>query len=422
MKSTVIVLLFLWGGFVFSQTQTEISLQQCLLSTEQNYPLSDQKILLVAANELKLEIIQLGFLPQFMLNGQVSYQSDVTSLPITLPNVSIPQTSKDWYKLNVDISQLIYDGGALKQQQELERSQVNIDVKSIEIELYKVKEMVQSAYFNYLLLQENKRTILLLQDELNEKLKSIESAVRNGIMQASNRDNLKAELIKIAQNLFELELGLESAIKSLNVLTGMQITKDQIFAVPETQHEISIQNNRPELEFFDLQKSKIEVLKEMTSLKRKPKIMGFGQAGYGRPGLNMLSNDFEPYYMIGARLNWNIFDWKKTKKEIRTFEIQAQIIDKNKESFNTNLEILLDKKKIEINRLKSLIESDGQIVDLKKNVAMAASSQFENGLITATEYLLEKNAETKAVMNLHLHKVQLKYAQVDYEYTLGNLN
>jgi outer membrane protein TolC len=422
MKNSILVLILLWAGLVFGQSNAKISLQQCLLSTEQNYPLSDQKKLLVAANELKLEIIQSGFLPQFMLNAQVSYQSEVTNLPITLPNVTIPQTSKDWYKLNVDISQLIYDGGVLKQQQQLEKSQMDIDVKSLEIELYKVKEMVQSAYFNYLLLQENKKTILLLQNELNEKLKSIESAVKNGVMQASNRDNLKAELIKIAQNIFELELGLESAITGLNVLTGMQITKDQIFAVPETQNEISIQNNRPELQYFDLQKSKIELLKEMTSLKRKPKIMCFGQAGYGRPGLNMLSNDFEPYYMVGARLNWNIFDWKKTKKEIRSFDIQSQIIDKNKEAFNTNLEVLLNKKQMEIHRLKSLIESDGQIVSLKKNVAKAASSQFENGLITATEYLLEKNAETKAVMNLHLHKVQLQYAQIDYEYTIGNLN
>ncbi len=422
MKKLLVVLMLCYGGFVFGQMQSEISLKLCLDCSEQNYPLAKQTKLLQAVNELKQEIIETAFLPQFMLNAQVSYQSEVTNLPIQLPNINIPQTSKDWYKLNVDISQLIYDGGALKQQQKLEKSQMDIEVKSIEIELYKVKEMVQSAYFNYLLLQENKQSILLLQNELNEKLKSIESAVKNGVMQSSSRDNLKAELIKIKQHIYELDLGLESTIKSLNVLTGMQITRDQNFILPQTQDELTIKNNRPEMKYFDLQKSKIELMKEMTDLRRKPKIMGFGQAGYGRPGLNMLSNDFEPYFMIGARLNWNIFDWKKTKKEIRSFEIQSQIIENNKKSFNTNLEVLLNKKQTEIQRLKNLIKSDKEIVDLKKNVAKAASSQFENGIITATEYLLEKNAETKAVLNLHLHKVQLRYAQINYEYTIGNLN
>ena len=138
----------MWPVLIIAQSVSEISVEQCLKETTQNYPLSDKKELLTAVSNLRQEDIQSGFLPQVNLNGQISYQSDVTFLPISLPNVSIPQTSKDWYKLSVDVSQLMYDGGLLKKQKELEKSNTNIELQSLGLELYKVKEMVQTTFFN----------------------------------------------------------------------------------------------------------------------------------------------------------------------------------------------------------------------------------------------------------------------------------
>ena len=422
MKKAIIIFFFIWPVFLFSQNENRISLEQCMKSTSDNYPLSDQKELLRAAGNLKQQLIQSGFLPQINLNGQVSYQSDVTYMPISIPNMNIPKTNKDWYKLNVDISQLIYDGGALKKQQELNVSNTSIELQSIEIELYKVKEMVQTAFFNIILLNENKNTILILQQELSEKLKNIESGVRNGAVQPSSRDNLKAELIKIEQHIDELELSITSAISSLNILTGLQLTKNFSFIIQEPVITMSSENNRPEMALFDMQISQINLLKNITALKRKPMIFGFGQAGYGRPALNMLSNNFEPYFIVGAKFSWKVFDWGNTKKERKSFDIQSQIINKNKEAFDTQLKVLLTKKQSEIKRLESLIIKDNLIVSLKANVARASSSQFENGQITATEYLLEKNEETKAKLNLQLHQIQLRHAQIDYEFSLGNIN
>ncbi|MBU1014222.1 MAG: TolC family protein [Bacteroidetes bacterium] len=421
-KKIMIWFIVIWPGFLLSQNTPSVNLNQCLTNASVNYPLANQKQLLIAANNLKLQNIKTGFLPQFMLNGQVSYQSDVTSLPISIPGMNIPETSKDWYKLNVDISQLIYDGGALNKQKEFEQANTDIEVQNIEIALYKVKELVQTAYFNIILLNENKKAILLLQNELGEKLNTIISAVENGVMLASNRDNLMAELLKIEQNIFELDLGIESSIKNLNILTGLQLTVNDEFIIPETKIVSDEDKIRPELALFDLQISKISLLKEMTSLRRKPMVLGFGQAGFGRPALNMLSNDFEPYFVVGAKLSWKILDWGKTKNELKTLDIQSQMVNSNKEVFDTNLELLLIKKQSEIQRLESLILKDNQIVNLKRNVARASSSQFDNGLITSTEYLLEKNAETKAIMSLQLHQVQLSYAKIDYEYTMGKLN
>ncbi len=422
MKKLIIIFILLSSVLLPAQQISEISLEQCLKATSQSFPLADQKTLISATNDLNQQVIQSGFLPQIVLNGQVSYQSDVTYLPISLPNVSIPQTSKDWYKLNLDISQFIYDGGALKSRKELALSDANIEIQSVEIELYKIKEIVQSAFFNIILLNENKKTILLLQSELEEKLKNIESGVRNGLILPMNSDNLMAELLKIEQNIYELELGIASSISNLNILTGLQLSPENSFMLPSHSTPLNTQNKRPELGLFDLQISKVNLLKDMTAIKRRPIVMGFGQLGYGRPALNMLSNDFEPYFVVGAKLSWKVFDWGNNKKEQKSLGLKSQIIANNKEAFNTQLAVLLTKKMTEIKRLKNFLIKDEEIVSLKEKVAKAASSQFENGQITATDYLLEKNAETKAILNYQLHQVQLRHAEIDYEYTLGNLN
>jgi outer membrane protein TolC len=208
----------------------------------------------------------------------------------------------------------------------------------------------------------------------------------------------------------------------LNILTGLQLSPDNIFIIPSQSTPLNTQNKRPELGLFDLQISKVNLLKDMMAIKRKPMVMGFGQAGYGRPALNMLSNDFEPYFAVGAKLSWKVFDWGNNKKEQKSLDLKSQIISKKKEAFNTQLEVILTKKLTEIKRLENFLVKDEQIVGLKAKVAKAASSQFENGQITATDYLLEKNAETKAILNSQLHRVQLRHAQIDYEYSLGNLN
>lgn len=422
MRKAVITFILIWPVLLFTQNTTEVSLEQCLKATTQSFPLSDQKALINAANELNHQVIQSGFLPKLVLNAQISYQSDVTYLPITLPNINIPQTSKDWYKLNLDVSQLIYDGGALKTQKKLASSDADIEIQSIEIELYKIKEIVQTTFFNIILLNENKKTILLLQTELEEKLKNIESGIRNGLILPLNGDNLMAELIKIEQNIYELELGIESAISNLNILTDLQLTTNHSFVLPQNTTTLNSQNKRLEIGLFDLQISKINLLKDMMAIKRRPMVLGFGQAGYGRPALNMLSNEFEPFFVIGAKLSWKVFDWGNSKKEKKSLDLKSQIISKNKEVFYTQLEVLLTKKRVEIKRLKNYLLKDEQIISLKAKVTKAASSQFENGQITATDYLIEKNAETKAKLNLQLHKVQLRYAQIDYVYTLGNHN
>jgi outer membrane protein TolC len=60
---------------------------------------------------LEIEAINKAKLPKIDLNAQATYQSDVTSLPISYKYYS--KSNKDQYRTTVDVNQLIYNGGLI---------------------------------------------------------------------------------------------------------------------------------------------------------------------------------------------------------------------------------------------------------------------------------------------------------------------
>ncbi|HEX5669422.1 MAG TPA: transporter, partial [Chitinophagaceae bacterium] len=74
----------------------------------------------------------------------------------------------------------------------------------------------------------------------------------------------------------------------------------------------------------------------------------------------------------------------------------------------------------DIDKYKDLINSDDQIIVLRKQVKDASAAQLENGVITSSDYIREVNAEEQARQNQVLHRLQLLQAIIDQKTTTGN--
>ena len=83
MKRFFIVLLtvVVWSG-VNGQT---ISIEDCQSMAKENYPQILQYGLIDKSTNFKTEILNTNYLPQISLSAKYTYQSDVTSIPITIP-------------------------------------------------------------------------------------------------------------------------------------------------------------------------------------------------------------------------------------------------------------------------------------------------------------------------------------------------
>lgn len=410
---------FLICSSVFSQEQI-ITLDRCLQQAELQFPLLKQKDLYGKIANYNQANIKANFLPQTNLNGQASWQSDVTKVPIKIPNLNIPTPGSDMYKLTLDVNQLIFDAGTTKRQEELEKINLELNRQGVDVEIYKLRDRVSQIYFSILLLRENEELLKVTRGDIESRQKKIESAVNHGVMLASNLSVLQVEVLRIDQAKAELHFSQEALIQSLVDLTGINMTTSSVLQLPET----NIESNRPELKrpeikLFELQKDRLTGLDKLTETKTKPRLMGFGTLGYGRPGLNMLSNDFKGYAMVGAKLSWNVWNWNQTDNERQVLGVQKSIIETQKESFYQNMKIALQNNLSEINKYQSLIETDNRIIQLRNEITLSSASQLDNGVITSSEYLTEVNAELQARLNLKTHLVKYTQAKYDYLITLG---
>ncbi len=420
MRRLILVLFF---AFTVSWSYgQQLSLDSCQSMARTNHPLLRQAGIIDQISELRQQNIRTMNLPQFDLTARASWQSDVTKLALKTPGFSGPEPlSKDQYKAYVDIRQKIYDGGVAKKREELEEADRLVSKQQNETELYKIKETVNALYFNALIVQENLGIVDLKKSTLDERIKTVNSAVSNGVALPNELDQLRAEKLLAEQQETELKSIRRTTLDLLEIVSGTTITDQTVFSKP-TPPETGLSNTiitRPEIELFSLQKSKLDKSGEVLKNSRKPSVFAFGQAGYGRPGLNMLDNTFADWYMIGAGLSWNIWDWNKSNRERSALTLQKDIIDINLDNFNRSLKMSLNQEHNNLDKLNNLISTDEQIVAIKDQISKRSAVALENGAITSADYIRDLNAALQAKANLETRKVQLIQASVNYSTIKG---
>jgi outer membrane protein TolC len=423
MKSKFLIFSFLiisWGSLI--QAQKILTLKKCYDHAVESTALTGEKDAYSNIWQLKDKNLLKGWLPTLDASGSFIYNSEVIDMSSSLGSIPIPGIADaikplphEQYKITFDINQVIYDGGAIKGARALEKADLSINEKQTETDLYKLRSQINTYYFNLLLLDRQKELLNNYLELINKRITSMQSAYNNGVVLKSDIDVMTSEMIKLKQQLSENEIRKTSLLRILADLTGIDIDTSTELTLPLTAGELSNELSRPEIEVFDLRKEQLNASLKVIQSKRMPKAFGFATLGYGNPpGNNFFKDEFAPYYILGAGVKWNIFDWNKAKNEKHIVNLQQGIIDSRKTDLTDNLNRLLEAKNAEISGYKTLIETDSEQIALRKKITSSAESQYENGIITATELLNEMNSERQALINFEIHKINLAMAQVEY--------
>jgi len=430
MKKHILIIAILLFPFIL-EAQDTLTVFRCFKAMENYFPKQQEKALQKEQTKLKVKNIKTQWLPDVDLNAQSSYQSDVVEvdLQLNMPptmggamDVDVPAPSHDQHKVTLDVNQMIYDGGAVKASREAEHAAGEINRQSVDVDLYNIREQVSEIYFGILLLKKQQSITETALDDLNRKLETVKSAVENGTLLKSDIYSLQAEKLKIQQSLDQMENQNQSNYQNLGMLTGLEVDTSTSLAVPDPQITRENQLNRPEHKLFELQKQRAEANKGVLKSQNLPKVFAFGQVGYGKPGLNMLSDEFNSFYIVGAKLTWNLWDWNKTKRQKQILEVQQKTIDVQEQTFNKNLNIKLSRIQAEINNYERAMEQDQEIISLREKILKDARSKLQNGVITSTDYINDLNQLKKAKLTYEKHKIEWLKAKINYLFTNGNLD
>lgn len=416
-KLSLTLAALLLAGNAFAQ---QLTLDECYEKARQNFPLIKQKSLLVSTRDFTVANARSGYLPQVTVNGTATYQSDVTRVPIDVPGFAIKPLAKDQYKIYAELNQSLYDGGTIKRQNAISETNALVEDQKIEVELYKIRERINQIYFGVLLLDEQVIQTNLVKKDLETSVKNVESAIRNGTSFKTNADILQAEMLKTDQRAIELKAGRASYISMLGIFIGQELDENTTLQRPtDVQATSDPKIARPEMMLYNYQSQLFTAQQQLNGTRVLPRFGFFVQGGYGRPGLNVLKNEFATYYIGGFRLTWNLSGLYNTNRDKEQMNINIQGVDVQRQAFLFNTKLTLRQQQGDISKLNDLIKVDQQIIGLRERIKATAKAQLDNGVITANDYLRELNAEDQAKQNLSLHQIQLLMTEYNYVATTG---
>lgn len=409
-----IVLLF-WGIADKAVAQeTSFSLSECYELARNNYPQIHQHGLINQSEKFQLANISRGWLPQLAVDAQASHQSEVTELPfnrdqlsVLIPGTNIPELSKNQYRVVAQVNQTIWDGGSMRASRALTKAEAEAQRKQLESELYAIRKRVNNLYFGCLLQDELIKQNKILQKDLSTNMERIDAMIRNGMANRSDWESMQVELLNAQQKETELKATLKSFKLMLGAFINKELDDDVLLFLPDVPKQVkATAYNRPELKALDAQSNVFQLRNRQLNAGLMPHFSAFIQGGYGRPALNMLSNEFEGFYVAGVRLSWNIGKFYTLKNERKKIATNRKMIDWQKETFLFNTQLQLTKEETEIQKMKELMKADEKIVRLRSNIKKAAEVKLENGVIAVTDLIREINAEDLAHQKAAVHRIQ----------------
>ena len=411
---------------------TAQTLEECQQAAERNYPLIRQYGLIEKTTELTVANIRKGWLPQVSASAQATYQSDVVAFPEQMQAVyqqmglNMKGLTKDQYRVGIDVSQTIYDGGAISSQKAVARGQGKVQAAQNEVNIYNVRKRVNEMYFSLLMLDEQ----ILLNHDLQELFRGNEqklaSMVRQGTAAESDLQNVKAERLNVVQQATSLESQKRMLQRMLSTFCGIEVKEVakpalQASALTSPQREAVA---RPEMRLFDAQLNLADAQEKALNSAMMPKLGLFAQGFYGYPGLNMFEDmmrrDWSLNGIIGARLTWNIGALYTRKNDKAKLQLQRDMTESNREVFlfNNNLEQIQQNE--DIARFQKLMADDGEIITLRSAVRKAAESKLSHGIIDVNDLVREINAENAARVQQSMHEIEMLKQIYDNKFTTNN--
>ena len=418
MKSLLatMLLIILFFTPVFTQTGNFLKLEDCYALAWDNHPLSKKASIYEQLSQVGLAQIEAQRLPTIQWNTQASLQSENVELPSDLP---IPGLDLPLYKVqtNLDAQYLILDGGLSDARMKLQSTSLLSNKAEAEIAIETLKKQVNEVFLGIQLLQTRLDVLQNSKTAIEAQQNRLSSAVENGIMLPGALKELQVETLKLSTAIAQTQSDISALMKSLGALIGQPIPSTTVLQLPEQLAAYADTTNiqRTELAFFEAQKAQILAGSELVEAQTKPKLGAFLQAGLGVPNpLNFFDNSISPFAIGGLRLSWDIIDWQQSDRDLQKLQLQAQLVDNQKEAFEYQLSLEDDRYYEAVASLAATIERDKEIIELHEQIVAQKATQLRLGTITPSEYILQATALRQSELDLNRHELELQKIKIDF--------
>jgi outer membrane protein TolC len=382
--------------------------------------------LLAEQTALRVRNIEAERLPSVSVLGQSQYQSDVPTAPFALPNGQPAfAASKDTYDASLRVDQRIVDPAA-SARLAVARADLAESQARVRTTLFALRTEVNDAFFAAALLQEQLRALAATIDDLESRLRETTARVREGTAVPSEAAAIEATVLQQRQRADELRASRRAAIARIAAVTGRAIGDEAVVLLPQLDEPVAAARRgldrlraRPEYEQFDRARDRAAREQDLALAQDRPQISAFGRVGYGKPGLNFVSSQFETYALGGVQLQWKAWSWGSAGRERDALALQQTIVTAEETAFTDGLRRAIQPDLETIDRLQTALAADDRIVALREGIQRVSELRLREGVVTAAEYLDRETERLGAQFDRARHVVELAQARARVLTMLG---
>ena len=411
-----------------ARAQDTLSVERLQEAALKNDPRVRQRDLLRAATDLRLAVIGSDRLPRVTFNGQATHQSDVTRPTFNVPNIAVPDFPKDRWQTTLDVEQQLYDGGDVARRRDLEQARHAESAAELDVALYELRSDVNSAFYSAFLFQKRAAEYDALVTDLDARLAAVRARVEAGTALTRDAAQIEAERVRAGLQGDEARASRRASLATLGDLVGHSIDTSAVIALPADEPELShpasldtVAALRRRPEFDQLRQSRAVLEKEVAaiSVENRPRIVAFGQAGVGLPGLDQFRTSSDAFWQAGIKVEWRPWTWRSAGRTAESYRIQQSIVTTEEQALGRKLARAVVTNLEDIGRLKAALTDDERIVKLRTEVERQARAQYDEGAITTEDYVETRTDVLEARLTLERHRVELAQARSSYLTTLG---
>ena len=405
-----------------AQSPDTLTLSEVLAAARTRDPRLAQLALERARSTLRLRSIAADRLPSVRISAQAQHQSEATSLGGSLPTdppIAFPTPSRNTYDARLDVRQPIFDP-TVGPRRALERAGLAESEARLEVTLHALRIEAIEAFFAAALMQERAAAIEATITGLEAALDVAAARVREGTALRSEESGLRAELLRRRQDADEARAERSAALEIVGELTGVAIATD---AVLDARHfragAFPDSIARPELQLFARSRERLLVRERAFAAADLPRLAAFGRAGYGRPGLNLLGDEFGGWWLGGLQLEWSPRLWGGERRERELMRLESEIVETEEAAFRASVARATARDAAAMERLIQALELDEEIVRLREEVERETRLRFVEGVVTSAE-LVDRNSDVLAARIARAsHVIELARARARYLTLLG---
>ena len=391
-------------------------------------PRGQQRELLRSATDLRQAVIGSDRLPRLSLTGWASHQSDVTQPEFGTPGVTFPEFPKDRWQSTLDVEQPLYDGGDVSRRKAVEQARHAESEAGVDVALYELRSEVNSAFYSAFLLDRRAREFEALVVDLDARLAAVRARVDAGTALGRDAAEIEAELVRAQLRRGEARASRRAALAILSDLVGRPVDTAAVLTLPDEAPELAAPfdpaalaalRRRPEFEQLRRSRLRLEREVEATAAENRPRLVAFGQAGVGLPGLDQFRRSSDAFWQAGVRLEWRPWTWRSAGRRAAALRLEQEVLETEEAALGRRLARAVATDLEDIARLKAALADDQRIVELRTEVERQARAQYDEGVITTPEYVEVRTDVLEARLELERHRVELAQARSRYLTTLG---